>query len=250
MATGGTPARHADGVFEMIDGIGIHEVIVETTSHDATLSDLDDKGFSDVMKTYRQRLMNCAKNHDVKYALIFRNSGLLAGASLEHPHSQLIALPAVPHMIADELETSLVHFKKKGTCLFCDMLEAERRGAARVIAESSGFIAISPYAPRFPFETWVFPRRHMSAFETLDDDAVDSFSKFFKGVLSKMGAVLSNAPYNFMLHTAPTGSGPLNHYHWHVEITPCLTTIAGFERGTNCFINPTSPEEAAKALRL
>ena len=245
----GIPADISHGFFEAKVGSGAHEVIVETIDHNATLADLAEGPFADVVGTYVQRLRTLGADPRLEYVFIFRNSGLLAGASLEHPHTQIIGLPMTPLYIHDELAHAEAHAKKTGKCIFCEMIAAELESKARVIAETDGFIALAPYAPRFPFETWVMPTSHSSHFETLEGKQLADFSRFLKRTLSAIKSVLADPPYNFMLHNSPSRSGPLAHYHWHLEIAPCLSNIAGFERGTGYYINPTPPEESAKLLR-
>lgn len=245
----GEPTRHSDGIYKMVEGSGIHEVIVETPNHDEEFYSLTDEEFTNVMKTYRQRIITHRDDPRLQYLLIFRNSGLLAGASLEHPHSQLIGLPLVPVAIHDELSVAKDHHDAHESCVFCNMIEREMKDDCRVISENENFIAISPYAPRFPFEVWLFPKSHSSNFETMDDASIEDFSRYFKGLMKNFASVLDDPPYNFMLHTAPTTYTDLPHFHWHIEITPCLTHIAGFERGSGYYINPTPPEEAAAHLK-
>jgi len=245
----GSPDRTSKGIYEMINGAGAHEVIVETTRHDVGLVDLGIKSFSEVLSTYRSRLLSLRSDPRLEYIMLFRNNGLLAGASLEHPHTQLVGLPIVPVAITDELDGASSFHKKTGHCIFCEMIDSEIEKKDRLIMADDNFVAFCPFAPRFPFETWVFPRAHMSNFEDIDDDLLQSFAGFYKEVLTKLKNVLNDPPYNFMLHTAPVKSRGLKHFHWHIEITPCLTQIAGFERGTGYYINPTPPEEAAKHMR-
>lgn len=249
VTSGGEPSRTADGIYEMIQGCGAHEVIIETTAHDAELVDLPTQSFAEVMSTYRSRIMKHKADPRIEFIMIFKNRGLLAGASLEHPHTQLVGLPLVPIAITEELESSKRHFDKNRRCIYCDMLKSESDRKTRIVMEDEGHIAFCPYAPRFPFESWVFPKTHRSNFESMGDAEIKPFSSFFKGVLEKYKDALGAVPYNFMLHTAPTKAAGLPHFHWHIEITPCLTQIAGFERGTGFYINPTPPEDAAAALR-
>ncbi len=245
----GMPTDISGGLFQAKVGSGAHEVIVETTDHDLTIADLDANAFKDVVTTYVERLKTLKADPRIQYTFVFRNSGLLAGASLEHPHTQIIALPMTPLYIQDELTHAENHAKKTGNCIFCDMIEAEIKTGTRVIAQENGFVALAPFAPRFPFETWIMPVAHSSHFETLEGKTLSDYSAFMKKILSAIKSVLSDPPYNFMLHNSPAKTGNLLHYHWHLEIAPCLTNIAGFERGTGYYINPTPPEEAAKLLR-
>jgi UDPglucose--hexose-1-phosphate uridylyltransferase len=218
-----------EGLYDRMSGVGAHEVIIETPDHHAVFAGLGEERIADVLG---------AKNH-----------GEAAGASLEHPHSQLIATPIVPIMVEEELEGAERHFRIKKRCIWCDIIRQERRGEGRIILESDGFVALAPFAPRFPFETWILPSAHRSGFEETEPAELRPLGRLLGEILRRMGKVLGDPPYNYMLHSAPLRSVGLDHFHWHLEIIPKLTRVAGFEWGTGFFINPTPPEEAARYLR-
>ncbi len=189
------------------------------------------------------------KDRRFKYILIFKNHGDPAGASLEHAHSQLIALPIVPIYVSEEITGAKQYFLYKERCVFCDVIRQETDAGVRVVAENSDFLTIAPYAPRFPFETWILPKRHESAFENSSTQMFESLAVALKTLLIKADRVLDNPPYNLVFHTSPVQESTNDHYHWHVEFMPKLTKTAGFEWGTGFYINPTPPEEAARFLR-
>jgi UDPglucose--hexose-1-phosphate uridylyltransferase len=137
----------------------------------------------------------------------------------------------------------------KERCVWCDIIRQERRSQTRMIEETQGFVAVAPFAPRFPFETWILPTRHRSAFEDSGVDEIRGLAQILSSFLRRMNRVLKDPPYNFMLHTAPLHDGALEHFHWHLEVIPKLTKVAGFEWGSGFFINPMPPEDAAGALR-
>jgi UDPglucose--hexose-1-phosphate uridylyltransferase len=168
---------------------------------------------------------------------------------LEHAHSQLIALPIVPINVAQELEGAKQYFLYKERCVFCDIIRQETENGSRVVAENENFLTIAPYAPRFPFETWILPKQHESAFENSSSHMFENLAKALKTLLIKADRVLDNPPYNLVIHTSPAQDPTNDHYHWHMEFMPKLTKTAGFEWGTGFYINPTPPEEAAKFLR-
>jgi UDPglucose--hexose-1-phosphate uridylyltransferase len=161
----------------------------------------------------------------------------------------LIALPVVPKRAQEEIDGARRYYDFKERCVWCDITAQELDAGVRVIIETDRFLAVAPYAPRFPFETWVVPRRHDSHFETLEVVDVQNLAWVMRTLMRKVDKVLERPPYNFVLHTAPVQEAPMNHYHWHIEIIPKLTRVAGFEWGTGFYINPTPPEEAAKYLR-
>jgi UDPglucose--hexose-1-phosphate uridylyltransferase len=238
-----------EGLFDRMNGVGAHEVVIETPEHAATLATLPVDAVADVLLAYRERLRDLKKDPRFDYVLVFKNHGEAAGASLEHPHSQLIATPIIPIMVSEEVEGSLRYWIRKERCVWCDVLRQERRSSRRMIVEANGFSAIAPFAPRFPFETWILPMRHRSAFEECEVDELRALAGVLGSFLRRLNALLNDPPFNFMLHTAPLREPALEHFHWHLEIIPKLSRVAGFEWGSGFFINPVPPEDAASALR-
>jgi UDPglucose--hexose-1-phosphate uridylyltransferase len=241
--------RQGEGIYDRMTGIGAHEVIIETPEHQASLADSSDKQVEEVLWAFRDRVLDLKKDQRLRYILLFKNHGEAAGASLEHTHSQLIALPVVPKRVLEELEGSRRYFDFKERCIYCDILHQEVKSGERIVLETDHFVALAPYAPRFPFETWVVPRRHSSHFEAAETAILPNLAWIFRNVLRKLDKVLERPAYNCVVHTAPLQDGTLAHYHWHIEIIPRLTKVAGFEWGTGFYVNPTPPEEAAQFLR-
>ncbi len=241
--------RRVTQLFHSVNGVGAHEVIVETPDHEANLSQLSDFQVQEVITAYKHRYLDLIRDKRFKYILIFKNHGEKAGASISHPHSQLIATPIVPRRIMEEVASiQRFHESTGGSCLYCEIVSTELEEEKRVVAVNEKFVAISPYAARFPFETWILPRAHEMAFEDLTDDERTPFVRILKDVLSRMYGILNDAPFNYYIHTAPCDRKEAR-YHWHLEITPRLTETAGFERGTGFYINPVMPEDAALILR-
>jgi UDPglucose--hexose-1-phosphate uridylyltransferase len=245
----GSLTRQAEGLFDKMNGIGAHEVIIETPDHNATIATMPAKRVEDMLWAFRDRILDLRKDKRFKYILIFKNHGEAAGASLEHAHGQLIALPILPRQVVEELDGSKQYYLYKERCVFCDIIRQESETGTRVISENESFITIAPYAPRFPFETWILPRKHESAFENSSSQMYSDLAKALKSLLVKADRVLDNPSYNLVIHTAPVQDPNLDYYHWHIEFMPKLTRTAGFEWGTGFYINPTPPEEAAKFLR-
>jgi UDPglucose--hexose-1-phosphate uridylyltransferase len=238
-----------EGLYDRMNGVGAHEVVIETPDHGATLATLPVDVVADVLLAYRDRVVDLKKDPRFEYILVFKNHGAAAGASLEHPHSQLIATPIIPIMVLEELKGAAAYYEMKERCVWCDIVRQERRSRRRVITEAHGFMAVAPFAPRFPFEAWVLPTTHRSAFEETSMDALRGLAEVLGDVLRRIDRVLHHPPFNFMLHTAPLREGPLDDFHWHLEIIPKLTNVAGYEWGSGFFINPVPPEDAAAALR-
>lgn len=241
--------RQGDGMYDKMNGIGAHEVIIESPDHTAKLQDLSARQVEEVLWAYRDRIIDLKRDVRLEYILIFKNQGASAGATLSHPHSQLIATPVVPKRVREEVNGARQYFEYKERCVFCDIIKQEMSIGQRVVAENDGFIAICPYASRFPFEVWVLPKAHDSDFEDIQHHEAVNLAQMMKDVLRKIDGVLDVPSYNYLLHNAPLKESHLPHYHWHIEIMPRLTKVAGFEWGTGFYINPVSPEEAAKYLR-
>lgn len=252
----GDLSREGVGIFDKMNGVGAHEVIIETPDHGRELEQLPVAQVAEVLWAYRERTLDLQKDSRFRYVMLFKNKGVAAGASLAHSHSQLIATPVVPKRVAEELDGAQRYYDYKERCIFCDIIRQESDDGVRVIDRNDDFIAIAPFAPRFPFETWVLPRQHEAKFHRISDAHLGSFAAILKDTLQRLEVVLDNPPYNFMVHTAPhlgrgdgRGEGHDLAYHWHLEIIPQLIRVAGFEWGTGFYINPTPPEDAAQYMR-
>jgi len=246
----GTLDRQPDGMFDRMNGIGAHEVIIETPHHDRSLAVMSEPEIERVLWAYRERILDLKRDGRLRYILVFKNHGAAAGATLEHTHSQLIALPIVPDFLRQELSGARRHFEVKERCVFCDVVHEDLLDGRRIIQENADIVALAPYAPRFAFETWLLPRRHGARFEEAPRHEYESLARMLKSVLQRMDRALETPPYNLIVHTSPFSEETGDFYHWHVEIMPKLTRVAGFEWGTGFYLNPTSPEEAAQALRV
>ena len=241
--------RTGEGMFDRMNGIGAHEVIIETPHHDRPLAQMSEPEIERVLWAYRERMLDLKRDFRLRYILVFKNQGAAAGATLEHTHSQLIALPIVPDFVRDEIDGARRHFNDKERCVYCDIVSQELSAGIRVVAENSDVVAIAPYAPRVAFETWLLPRRHGARFEEAPRHEYESLARALKSVLQRMDTALETPPYNLVLHTSPFSEDVTDIYHWHLEVLPKLTRVAGFEWGTGFYINPTAPEEAARVLR-
>lgn len=245
----GDLGKAADGIYDRMHGIGAHEVVIESERHDVDLFDLPEKRFEDVLWAYRDRLLDLKKDNRFKSVLIFKNHGAAAGASLTHSHSQLIALPVIPKRVMEEMNGCLEYYRFRDRCLFCDIVVQEMDQKVRIVEETGEFLAFSPYAPRFPFETWIVPKRHQCAYEMIEGDQAKALAAVFRRTLRRLNLALENPPFNFIVHSAPFQERAVDFFHWHIEIMPKLTKVAGFEWGSGFYINPTPPEESAKYLR-
>lgn len=245
----GTLDKRGEGIYDMMQGVGAHEVIIESPKHIVSISELSEPQFREVLWVYRDRLVDLKKDSRLVYGMIFKNVGAAAGASLEHSHSQLIVTPIVPINVWEEMTGSLEFHRYRGRCVYCDMIQQELAHEKRIVLDAPGFVAFCPFASRFPFETWILPKVHSSHYENIQKNEVDELSGVMKQVIGKIESALDQPAYNYIIHTAPFDTQELGHYHWHIEIMPSLTKAAGFEWGTGFYINPVPPEDAAAFLR-
>ena len=241
--------KRADGIYDVMRGVGAHEVLIESPQHLTQLADLPNDHVESIFWAIRDRCIDLNKDSRFKYILVFKNRGEEAGASLEHSHIQLIATPIIPKRAMEELDGAQSHYKLKERCIFCDIIKQEIEVKKRIIFMNDFFVAIAPYASRFPFESWVLPLKHVSAFEKTVSEWFPQLADIIRRVLKRIDEVLDVPPFNFIIHTAPCKTPDLEYYHWHLEIMPKLTRVAGFEWGSGFYINPTPPEDAAEALR-
>jgi UDPglucose--hexose-1-phosphate uridylyltransferase len=241
--------KRGEGIYDMMRGVGAHEVIIESPEHLLSTADLPEHALREVFWVYRDRLVDLKKDPRLVYGMIFKNVGEAAGASLEHTHSQLIVTPIVPISVREEMTGSLEFYNYRGRCVFCDMIQQELATEKRIVLDTPGFVAFCPFASRFPFETWILPKLHSSHYENIQKNGIEELARVMKQVITKIEVALDRPAYNYIIHTGPFDSQELRHYHWHMEIIPRLTKTAGFEWGTGFYINPVPPEDAAAFLR-
>lgn len=256
LTRGSAPAKKTRGIFEFMEGIGVHEVVIESPDHGVEMGDLPVDHLKDVLWTYRQRLSSIEAEAQYKYIQLFKNKGREAGASLSHPHSQIVALPIIPKRVKEEMYIADRFYDRWGECIFCRTLAEERAAGERLIQANTHFATLAPFASRFPFEMRILPLRHEPRFSGIRDDELTGLAEILKIALMKLKTVVSDPPYNLVLHHSPypdkarrTWPGIERIYHWYLEILPVLTHVAGFEWGTGYYINPVPPEDAAAFLR-
>jgi len=252
----GTLKRQGVGMFDMMNGIGAHEIIVDTPDHHKSLIDLSDLQMEKVIWAYRDRILDLQKDDRFRYILIFKNHGRNSGAKISHSHSQLIATPVIPKSVKEELDGAKTHYSYKERCVYCDIIRQETSMKDRMVEENDHFAAFVPFAARFPYEISLMPKEHTYDFSTISKEQVTDLSKILKSMLWRIHKGLNGPSYNFVLHTCP------NHlsketlwdtlqldFHWHIEIIPRLLKETGIEWGSGFYINPTMPEEAAAFLK-
>jgi UDPglucose--hexose-1-phosphate uridylyltransferase len=249
--------RRGNGVYDVMNGLGAHEIIIETNEHIANMADLSEEQITRVLNCYSERIVDLERDSRLKYVLVFKNYGKGSGGSgIRHSRSQLIATPVNPKRVKEELAGSRHYYEYHERCVFCDLIQQELAQKERVILDFDGYLAVSPFAARFPFETWILPKQHCCDYTCTDAESKRNFARVLKAVLLKLKIGLNDPDYNYVIHTAPFRRQKVGYwktidqdYHWHMEIMPRLTTVAGFEWGTGFYICPLPPEETAKFLR-
>ncbi len=254
------PDSYGQGLYDLMEGVGCHEVIIECPEHKHDLDELPSEQIERVVKTYIARINEMEKDPLFNYALLFKNHGLIFGSAndiVRHSRSQLIATPITPKRVKEELIAARNYYERHDRCVFCDMLRQEMKEGARVVAQNEHFYAFCPFAARHPFEVWILPKKHNADFGKTALEDIPDFALILKECLGRIRGLLNDPPFNFVLHTAPFRHKKKpgywktidEDYHWYIQIMPRLTHDAGFEWGTGIYINPTPPEDASVLLR-
>ncbi|MGB9627812.1 MAG: galactose-1-phosphate uridylyltransferase [Thermodesulfobacteriota bacterium] len=246
---GSLERKEEKGFFRMMDGVGVHEVVIETPIHNQLLPLMEDKQVEEVLLAYRERYIAIKDDPRIKLIIIFKNHGEGAGTSLDHTHSQLVGTSVVPSNIRKKLEEATRYYDDHGRCVYCDSIMEELFIGERIVADTEKFLVFQPFASRVPFETWIIPKEHQASFGLISMGDSKIFAKVLKETLFKLHSRLNNPDYNFVIHTAPIKDEEEDYYHWHLQIIPRLTTPAGFEMGSGIYINVSFPEETARFLR-
>jgi UDPglucose--hexose-1-phosphate uridylyltransferase len=250
--------RRGYGLYDVVNGYGAHEVVIETPRHIANMADLSINQIRLVIKTYTARFHTLEKVTNSQYVLAFKNYGWAAGSRLiGHSRSQIIATPVNPLRIKEKLIGAKRHFEYHDRCLYCDLIRQELKTKERIVTETAFFIALTPFAPRFPFEVWIFPKKHHCDFAKGIIGQEEDLAILLKDILSRFKVGLGDPAYNYIIQSAPFHSGKRSDkwktleqdYHWHIELMPRLTQAAGFEKGTGFYICPIPPEATAEYLR-
>lgn len=244
-----TNEKYGMGIYDKVGGFGAHEVIIETPDHEKQIPDLPEEHVELLLQAYKERFQDLRKDARFRYVTLFKNEGAAAGASLEHPHSQLIALPIAPSRVLDEVRGAQKQFEYTERCIYCDILSQDRNEKKLGVYENGDFTVLMPFASRFPFETWILPKAHSANFDSISAGQIKTLAKTLQITLSKIKHTLPGAALNLMVQTLPLNGKETESYHWHIDIIPHLTRVAGFEMGSGFYVNPTPPELAAQILR-
>lgn len=243
--------RQGAGIYDMSNGVGTHEVLIEAPYHEKDIPDLLNQEIESFLSMYCQRAVDLTKDRRFKYIMIFKNYGAAAGASLEHPHTQIVALPMVPKNAVEEIRGAHNYFEYRGRCIFCDIIRQETQEKERIILENKYFLSFCPFVSRFSFEIWIIPKRHNGHFYHMPAQELPALATILKDTLTKVKKLFADVSYNFIIHSSPiNGDGSdIESYHWHIEFMPKLTRAAGFEWGSGFYIVSTPPELATRYLR-
>jgi UDPglucose--hexose-1-phosphate uridylyltransferase len=236
------------GIYQVKSGIGTHELVI-TRDHLKSFADLDTATAEKLFGIFQTRYRAFAGDARLAYVSTFFNWGSWAGASVWHPHYQILGIPMIPPHIVHSLRGSKAYFKKHKRCVRCDIIRTEMREKVRIIAKDAHAIAFAPFASRHPFEVAIFPREHLPTFGRTPAPILRSVARLLQAVLRRMKRNLHDPDYNVFIHGAPLNDKPYPYHHWHVEVLPKTTISAGFEFATDIDINVVAPEYAAKILR-
>jgi len=251
--------REGDGVYNKMRNFGAHELIIENPTHGISFSSLEVNEIAQIISVYRDRVADLTQDRRLRYVLIFKNQGEATGSHINHVHSHLIATPVIPQRIDLELRAARKHYHFKERCLFCDIIRQEQEQELRIVDGNGEFVALCPFAPRFPYETWILPLQHFSSFQNHlhSQETFTALAALLKTTLKRIENFTS--AYHFVLHISPNEKSAffaseewdfLPHgFHWHLEILPRISKIARFKREEEFFTNPLTPEEAAKKLK-
>jgi UDPglucose--hexose-1-phosphate uridylyltransferase len=237
-----------EGFYRHMDGVGSHEIVIESPDHERSLATMDQKQVEEIFLAFRERYCALKKDGRFEMILIFKNHGRGAGTSIRHPHSQIVAAPITPNHIRHYIEEAMRYFDDNGTCVYCEILSKELL-KERLILETENFVAFVPFAAKSPFEIWVLPKDHSSSYERITDVHIKELGFVMRQTLGKLHKALNNPAYNFMILSAPCHEEDLEYFHWHIQIVPRVAQVAGFEMGSGIYINTVIPEETAKFLR-
>ena len=242
------PKHFDEGPYFGMDGIGYHEIVV-TRDHERQIANMEPTEVAEILDAYQDRYVDLMNKKSVNYIEIFHNHGKEAGASIAHPHSQLMAIPVISPYVKLELDGAEDYHRHNEECVYCKIIEWEIESKKRVVFENENFIAFCPFASRAAFETWVIPKKHKPYFERISAQEKLEVAEALQKAVGKIYKALNNPAYNFYIHTSPCDGKDYPHYHWHIEILPRTSVWAGFELSTGIEISTIEPEIAAEYLR-
>jgi len=243
------PTRQRDGIHLKAGGYGIADVLIESPQHNADITTLPVRHVEEIIKGYRYRFNEISQDPSINIVNVFRNHGGSAGASLKHPHSQIIGCMVAPPHVTDQIDFAKRAYNTWGNCVYCTMIEDELKQRIRMVQETEHFVAFCPFASKSPYEVRIFTKRHCSLFGSINAEEVVDLAFILKDVLQRIKLLLGDPDYNYYIRSVTTCDGLVQFYHWYLCILPRISHHAGFELGTGIFINTSSPEVCAKDLQ-
>lgn len=245
---GPSPTHRHTGLQHMVDGFGVHEVIVETPRHDLPMALMTLEEVRGILLAYRERYNAARSDPRVAHVIVFKNHGAGAGTSLIHPHSQLIATPVISYQVRDRIRTLEEHFGLYGECILCRMIREEIEQETRLLVLNESFVALIPYAALSRYHIWIFPRRHIVRYGDVTDDELSDLADALRTVLRQLYFGLGNPDFNFLIRSAPRTCSN-EEFHWYLSVVPRIGQAAGFELGSGIYVNTSFPEDSARFLR-
>ncbi len=249
--------RRPELMYDMMNSVGADQIVIETPQHTANIVDLESAQIAKVLTAYKRMIQDLKGDKRFRSIFIFKNYGeRTTPTSINHAYSHIMAMSITPKTLKEELNGAKDYYDYKSRCIFCDIIRQELDSEKRVISQNNEFLAIAPFASRFSHEVWILPKKHSADFETIDGNSVQSLAGFFKEIMTRIKILLYDPPYNYIFHLGPSKNARPDFwksvdedYHWHIEIMPRFTKVAGFEWGSGYYINEVTPEKAAQQLR-
>ena len=244
------------GIYDVLDGIGAHEIVVETPVHGLDLIDFEPDQLERVLQAYKERFLDLKKDERFRYILMHKSPGDGEEACMDHSFSHIIATPITPLLVKEELANARAHYSLKERCLLCDVIRQEQEANLRIVLDYKSYLAICPFAAKVPFQLMILPKRHETFFEWNNELA--DLAAIMHQCFQKLKAVLGNVDYVMVIHSGPNlSAGKLRGYwktlekdfHWHIEITPKIRSYSSFEISSGFQVNPVAPEAATQILR-
>jgi len=245
----GPIARHDYTIYDCMSGVGAHEIVIETPHHNVGLAELSADHLAHVVEAYQARYRALSEVPGIAHVSVFKNHGWAAGETVHHAHSQIVATPMIPQLVWNNMQGQAQYREYRDACVYCSIVETEQALDERLIVANDDFVAVSPFASRYPFEVWIIPQRHTASFAYMSAGERLAFAQVLRTILARLAEELDDPPYNYTIFSPPCQLDQDTLLHWHMEIIPRLSVIAGFELGSNIFINTVRPEEACQSMR-
>jgi len=245
----GERARSHTGLHKNVNGVGTHEVIIETPIHNLTTATMPLEQLKEVIQVYKDRFLEIYRDQRVEHVILFKNSGAASGTTIEHPHSQVVGIPVMPLHIRSRIENAMRFFDDTGECLMCRMIKDELNEGTRIVMDTKHFTAFVPYAALSPFHTWIFPKKHSGFFADMQSDEIWDIASNLKSIMARLYHGLNNPDFNYVVMSGNPSDVNSGFIHWYLSIVPRMAMASGFELGSGMYINPLIPERAAEYLR-